>query len=281
MSEASPTPFDGLRVVIFETRMADSMARLVARQGGIPVAAPALREISLGDNPAARAFAESLLKAEFDVVIFETGVGVRYLVQALEPRIPASSWAALLQKAKVIARGPKPATALRELGVSIDFQVPEPNTWRETLGLLDDQLPVNGLRVALQEYGQPAEELSDGLERRGARVIRVPIYRWALPEDLGPLRSALIQIAERQIGAALFTSAQQVEHMIQVARSAGIEHDLCAAFTAHTIVGSIGPTTSAALRAHDLPVDIEPDHPRSGHLVAAVASTWRRVRKPS
>ena len=54
-------------------------------------------------------------------------------------------------------------------------------------------------------------------------VTRVPIYRWALPEDIGPLRAALSAIAERRIGAALFTAAQQVEHVLQVAAAAGIE----------------------------------------------------------
>lgn len=279
MSTASSTPFDGLRVAIFEARMAGTLAELVARQGGVPVAAPALREIPLGDNPEARSFADGLPEARFDVVIFETGVGVRYLAEALDPRFPRSGWAEALRRTKVVARGPKPAAALRELGVAIDFQVPEPNTWRETLALLDARLPVAGLRVAVQEYGQPAPELTEGLERRGADVTRIPIYRWALPEDIGPLRAALMEIAERRIGAALFTSAQQVEHLLQVAASAGIEDGVRAAMTDHVIVGSIGPTTSAALRSHGLPVDIEPEHPKSGHLVAAVAASWRSIHK--
>src|ERR1700734_3467489 len=91
--------------------------------------------------------------------------------------------------------------ALRELGAAIDLHVPEPNTWHETLALLDARLPVSGLRVAVQEYGQPVPELTDGLEHRGAVVTRVPVYRWALPDDTGPLRTALVAIAERQIGA--------------------------------------------------------------------------------
>jgi uroporphyrinogen-III synthase len=184
-----------------------------------------------------------------------------------------------LSRTKVVARGPKPAAALRELGVSIDLQVPEPNTWRETLALLDARLPVAGLRVAVQEYGQPVPELTDELERRGAVVTRVPVYRWALPEDTGPLRAALAAIAERRIGVALFTAAQQVEHVLQVAAAAGIEGRVRAAMAGHVVVGSIGPTTSAALLAHGLPVDIEPEHPKSGHLVAAVAASWRRVAK--
>jgi uroporphyrinogen-III synthase len=279
MSTAPSTPFDGLHIAIFEARMAGTLAELVARQGGVPVAAPALREIALGDSPEARSFADGLTAARFDAVIFETGVGVRYLAEALDPRFPRSAWAEALRRTKVVARGPKPAAALRELGVSIDFQVPEPNTWRETLALLDARLPAAGLRVAVQEYGQPARELTEGLERRGAEVTRVPIYRWALPEDIGPLRAALEEIAGRRIGAALFTSAQQVEHVLQVAASAGIEDGVRAAMTDHVVVGSIGPTTSAALRSRGLPVDIEPEHPKSGHLVAAVAASWRRIHK--
>jgi uroporphyrinogen-III synthase len=279
MSTASSTPFDGLRVAIFEARMAGTLAELVARQGGIPVAAPALREVPLGDNPEARSFADRLLAGCFDVVIFETGVGVRYLAESLDPQLPRGKWAEALRGTKVVARGPKPAAALRELGVSIDLQVPEPNTWRETLALLDGRLPVAGLRVAVQEYGQPVPELTEGLGRRGAVVTRVPVYRWALPEDTGPLRDALAEIAGRRIGAALFTSGQQVEHALQVAAAAGIEGDVRAAMADHVIVGSIGPTTSAALRAHGLPVDIEPEHPKSGHLVAAVATQWRCIEK--
>jgi uroporphyrinogen-III synthase len=92
-------------------------------------------------------------------------------------------------------------------------------------------------------------------------------------------RAALEEIAARRIGAALFTAAQQVEHVIQVAAAEAIEDRVREAMAGHVVVGSIGPTTSDALRAHGLPVDIEPDHPKSGHLVAAVAASWRLIHK--
>ena len=259
--------------------MAGSLAEMVSRQGGVPVSAPALREIPLADDSEARSFVDGLLAGRFDVVIFETGVGVRYLVESQKERIPLQAWPEALAKVKVVARGPKPASALRSLAVSIDFLVPEPNTWRETLALIDDRLPVAGLRVAVQEYGQPVPELTGGLEERGALVTRVPIYRWALPEDLAPLVSALTAIAERRVDIALFTAAQQAYHVIQVAARHGLEERLRAAFAERVVVGSIGPTTSAALRSRGLPVDIEPAHPKSGHLVAAVAASWRRIGK--
>jgi uroporphyrinogen-III synthase len=279
MSTSSPSGFEGLRVAIFEARMAGPLAEMVTRQGGVPLSAPAIREIPIDDNPQGRSFADTLLSGGLDVVIFETGVGVRYLVRSLQERLSPADWVAALSKTKVVARGPKPAAALREIGAAVDFQVPEPNTWHQTLSLIDAQIPVAGKKVAVQEYGQPVPELTEGLEARGAIVTRVPVYRWALPEDTGPLRLALQEIAKHKVGAALFTSAQQVEHVLQVAEEEGLDVALRLALASQVVVGSIGPTTSAALRAHGLPVDIEPEHPKSGHLVAAVAANWRSVGK--
>ncbi len=273
------TPLAGLRVAIFESRMAEATADMIRKHGGIPLLAPALREIPLGDSPEVAAFADELTSGGFDAVIFETGVGVRYLAQAIETRLPRETWLAALARTRVVARGPKPASALRELQARVDLQVPEPNTWHETLALLDSQLPVDGRRVAVQEYGKPNLELIEGLERRGAIVTRVPVYRWALPDDLGPLRAAIGEIAAGRVGTALFTSAQQVEHLLQIASAEGCEAELRTALKTHMVIGSIGPTTSETLRSHGLPVDIEPDHPKLGHLVAAVAARWRNTGK--
>lgn len=270
----------GLRVAIFEARMAGNLAELVTRHGGVPVSAPALREIRLAENPEAVAFAHGLRDGRFDLVLFETGVGVRYLTESLASELPRDEWPRVLARTTVVARGPKPASALRELGVRIDHQVPEPNTYRETLALLDARCPVAGLRVAVQEYGKPLPELTDGLTERGATVTRVPVYRWALPEDLEPLRAAIRGLADGTIGAALFTASQQVEHLIEVARAEGLEPPLREAMARRVIVGSVGPLTTSALRAQGLPADIEPEHPKSGHLVAALARGWRAVTRP-
>jgi uroporphyrinogen decarboxylase len=251
------------------------MADLIAKHGGTPVEAPALREVALSDNTEALEFGRRLIAGDFDVVVFLTGVGTRFLAQAMETQIPRADWLEAIARAKVVARGPKPVAALRELAVRIDFQVPEPNTWRELLDLLDAELPVSGLRVAVQEYGKPNPELIEGFRQRKAIVTRVPVYRWALPEDTGPLRRTIGEIAAGKIGAVMFTSAQQVEHLMQLAADVGHEAELRAALAHSVVVGSVGPTTSETLRAHGLPVDIQPEHPKMGHLVAAVAARWR------
>lgn len=246
----------------------------------MPIAAPALREVPIGDNPAVFEFANRLIAGDFDMVIFLTGVGTRFLAQAIETQIPRETWTGALARAKIVIRGPKPLVALRELKVRIDLQAPEPNTWRELLAALDANLPVTGLRVAVQEYGKANSELIEGLEQRGATVTRVPVYRWALPENTEPLREAIEAIATGRIGAVLFTSAQQVVHMLEVAAAMGRETELRTALTDRTVVGSIGPTTTETIRELGLTVDLEPEHPKMGPLVATVATRWREVGKP-
>ena len=59
-SPSESAPLAGLRVAVFESRMAGPTADLIAKHGGIPLSAPALREIPLGDSPEVTAFADAI-----------------------------------------------------------------------------------------------------------------------------------------------------------------------------------------------------------------------------
>jgi len=110
-----------------------SFAKLVGTYGGEPVVAPAMREVPLESNGEALAFAKALFAGEFDMVIFLTGVGTRALLSVVETAYKREDYIAALQRVKVVARGPKPVAALRELGITPAITAPEPNTWRELL----------------------------------------------------------------------------------------------------------------------------------------------------
>jgi uroporphyrinogen decarboxylase len=237
---------------------------------------PALREVPLADNTEALAFGGRWLAGEFDVLVLLTGVGARRLVELLETAHPRDAVLAAFRSVTVVARGPKPVRVLQELGLKPDVTVPEPNTWRDLLRTLDESLPVAGKRVAVQEYGESNAALLDGLEERGAAVTRVPIYAWAMPEDARPLEAAVRELAEGRADAAVFTSAVQVRHLVRVAQRIGLGRALRAGLQ-RCVVASVGPTTSEALRAHGLPVDVEPAHARMGQLVLALAARARGV----
>jgi uroporphyrinogen-III synthase len=200
-------------------------------------------------------------------------VGTRALARVVETIYPLEQFAAALRSITVVARGPKPVAALKELGVPVTIAVPEPNTWRDLLRALDEKsdiAPLNGRRVALQEYGASNAELLAGLADRGALVTRVPVYQWALPEDTGPLRAAVEAMARGEIDVALFTTSIQIAHLLRIAREMNLEQELRRSF-ARILVGSIGPMTSEELREQGLSPDFEPAHPKMGFLVNEAA----------
>jgi uroporphyrinogen-III synthase len=193
-ARTKPTGFAGMRVLSLESRRAAEMTKLIETYGGTARVAPSMREVPLETNKEAQAFTRELLAGGFDMVILLTGVGTRALARVAEMVCPREEFVAALQRVPIVARGPKPVAALKELGLSVTLAVPEPNTWRELLTALDgarEALPVHGKRVAVQEYGAPNPELLAGLAERGAQVTQVPVYEWALPEDTQPLRDAV------------------------------------------------------------------------------------------
>lgn len=261
----------GLRVVSFESRRSAEVAELIRNHGGTPIQAPSMREIPLADQHEALAFGETLFAGGHDIVILLTGVGARLLITTLATRRPREEVVAALGRLILVCRGPKPVAALKEAGLAPTLVVPEPNTWRDLLSALDGQLPIAGKRVAVQEYGARNEELLAGLRQRGAHVTTVPVYGWALPEDTAPLRAAIARVVAGEVEAALFSSATQIDNLFRLAEDMGSADALREALRGRMVVGSIGPITTSALRQHWVEPDLQPEHPKIGHLVAEIA----------
>jgi len=269
-----PTPsFQGLRVLALESRRATEVADLIATYGGRPLMAPALREIPLESNPRARDFASALIRGDFDIVILLTGVGTRALLNVVDAAGLSAEFAAALGRTKVVVRGPKPLAVMRQLQLPVWVAAPEPNTWRELLAALDEKTKdqrLDGARIAVQEYGVSNPELIDALRNRGAQVTPVPVYRWALPEDVEPLKQAVAALAREEVDVAVFTTSVQVVHLWQIARTMGLEADLRRGF-GRTVIASIGPTTSEELERHGMSADLESSHPKMGILIREAA----------
>jgi uroporphyrinogen-III synthase len=262
----------GLKVVSFESRRAKEMAELIRRYGGEPIIAPSMREVPLGENRVALDLLPQLESGMFDLLILMTGVGTRTLNQVLLTRYPQERILAALEKIQLVARGPKPIAALKELGLTPAINVPEPNTWRELLTTLDAATSLRGKQIAVQEYGIPNAALVSGLEQRGAAVKTIAIYRWALPDDVKPLRSAVQGILNGEADIALFTNGAQVDHLFRVAAEEKIGPSLRGALK-KMAVGSVGPLCTEVLERFGLKPDIEPTHPKMGSLIAEIAAS--------
>ncbi|MGH9237114.1 MAG: uroporphyrinogen-III synthase [Vicinamibacterales bacterium] len=266
--------FNGLRVLVLESRRARELGLIVTSYGGEPLVAPSMREVPIESNAEAVRFIDDLIAGEFDVVILLTGVGSRVLLDIVQ-RVQGTRKRLIeaLKDTVVVCRGPKPLAVMREIDVPVFLTAPEPNTWRELLAALDErksELSLDGLNVAVQEYGASNPDLLAGLESRGARVTPVPVYQWALPDDVEPLRKAARAVADGALDVVLFTTATQAVHLMKVAEELGLADRVLAGLR-RMVVGSIGPTTSEELRQRGIPIDLESSHPKMGFLVREAA----------
>jgi uroporphyrinogen-III synthase len=260
----------GKRVAILESRFGEQLAELVARQGGLPMRAPALAEVPDLDIEFIRALVPDLQREPAQAAIFQTGVGTHALFQATDRLGLTADLLGILAATTVIVRGPKPTAALRSRKVRIDLSAKDPFTTAEVLEAMSG-LDIAGARVMVQRYGAVNETLDHALEARRARVVEIPLYRWSLPADTGPLVALMDALERREIDAVAFTSASQARNLFGLAESLGRSAALKTALDG-TLIASIGPVCSATLRELGLVVGMEPSPPKLGPFVTALGA---------
>ncbi|HEV3011449.1 MAG TPA: uroporphyrinogen-III synthase [Burkholderiales bacterium] len=257
-------------IAILESRLGEQLVSLVAQRGGVPFHAPALAELPDLDPQKIAELVRSLEQHPPKLVIFQTGVGTRALFAALDTLGMTAAFVQLLEKSIVVARGPKPTGALRSRGVRIDSSAPDPFTTREVLASIRD-IPLEKQRVIVQRYGVANAELDRALEARGAQVTEIPTYRWSLPADTQPLESLIGALERNEIHAAVFTNAEQVRNLFAVAEKMNKAAVLRQSLN-RTLVASIGPVASAALREYQVKIGLESKPPKLGALMSALDS---------
>jgi uroporphyrinogen-III synthase len=249
---------------------------MIRRQGGEPIEAPSLREVPLRGPAGVDALEQDLLAGAPLLLVLLTGVGAALLVEGLEQHLPRARVLELLNQSTtiIVCRGPKPHAVLKQLGVKPALVVGEPNTWRDVLREVDAHDLARGRRIYVQEYGRTNEELVRGLEARASDVRQIKTYVWDLPEDLAPLRAAIERIEQGDAEVALFTSGVQLTHLLRVADTLGVTARLRSGFE-RLVIASVGPLTTETLRQAGLPPDLEPEHPKLGHLMVSLAASAR------
>ena len=230
--------------------------------------APALAEVPDVDSATIARLVCGLEAKLPKVVIFQTGVGTQALFAATDSLGLTQKLLDLLAKCTVAARGPKPTGALRSRGVRIDRSAKEPFTTAEVLDSLQD-VSLRGERVVVQRYGETNVELEKALHAKGAEIVEIPTYRWALPENTAPLVQLIDALERREVDATVFTSASQAHNLFALSERLGRQATLAANLN-RTLVASIGPVCSAALEGHGVKIALEASPPKLGPLVAAL-----------
>ena len=255
-------------VAILEARLGRQFAELIEKHGGRPLHAPALAEVQDLDRDAIARLVADLEANPPAVAIFQTGVGTRALFDATDALGLTARLLALLAKATVAVRGPKPTGVLRGRGVRMDLSAKDPFTTVEVLEMLE-QTPVSGRRVVVQRYGVTNAELEGALKARGASVIEIPTYRWSLPQDTRPLVELMDALDQHRVDAVAVTNAAQVYNLFGLADKLGRTDALRAGLNG-ALVASVGPVTSDALKKFGVTVGLEASPPKLGPLMTAL-----------
>jgi uroporphyrinogen-III synthase len=255
-------------VAILETRTGQHLAEMVARRGGVPMLAPALEEVPDADPGAVLAMIEKWRVDPFKICIFQTGVGTRALFAATDAANLSDELKELLAASLVVVRGPKPIGELNARGIRIDIRAASPFTTEMVLAALSSTV-VRDCSVLVQRYGAANRELAAALEERGATVQEIATYRWALPQDTQPLVALIEALGQGRVDAVVFTSAVQIQHLFAIADRGGNAARLADNLN-RSIVGSIGPVCSRALREHGVTPTFEANPPKLGPLIAAL-----------
>lgn len=266
-----------LQVGAFESRRGEQIERQITKLGGQPFVSPSLSEVPVVESDEVNDFVHRLITGEIGTVIFATGVGFDYLLDFASRTVDRQRYLDALADVTTIARGPKAAVAMKKTGVTPSCCATAPYTWRDVLRLVDAELTIDHQTVGLQGHGGSNSSLVAGLEARGATVLTVPVYRWSMPADLGPLEANVRRLATGKLDVVVFTAAPQVRHVAQTAARLGLADQLRDALRTTTVVGSIGPVTSQALREQQWPVDFQPEKSHMSVLVQVALERGREL----
>ncbi|GIE86643.1 uroporphyrinogen-III synthase [Actinoplanes regularis] len=260
---AEPTAtLSGYTVGVTSDRRLDELAGLLEKRGARVVLAPALRIVPIADDAELRAATRACLDTPPDIVLVNTGIGMRGWLEAADGWGLADPLRTALSHAYLVARGPKARAAVRTAGLHEQW-TPDGESYEEVVEHLTAR-GIAGLTVAMQLHGESQPEYTEALEAAGARVIEVPVYRWAPPTDLAPLHRLVDLIVGKLVDAVTFTSAAAVQALL---RAAGPAADpLLDAVRTDVLAACVGPVTAAPLRRLDVPVST-PNRARLSALV--------------
>lgn len=274
-------PLAGRVIAIAENRELEVLAALLERRGAQVLRYPMVTIVDAPDPAPLLEWSRHLAGGQCDDLILLTGEGLRRLLACIERHEPAlrAPFIAALGRLRKITRGPKPARALRELGLSSDVAAVEPTTPGVIAALRPFDL--RDRRVAVQLYAdEPNQALIEFLESAGARVLPVAPYRYADGAAGDRLGELLARMRAGEVDAIAFTSKAQVERLFRAARPEQVREALAA-----THVAAVGPVVAAALAAHGAAVQAMPQDswfmkPLTAALSAALEASRHEAPMP-
>ncbi len=249
-------PLAGTTVAVAEGRQIEELAGLLEKEGAAVLRCPLLNILDTPDEKPVLAWLDELVAGRFAYVVLMTGEGLRRLLGFAERAGQREAVVAALGKTRTLTRGPKPARALKEVGLAPTLVAEAPTTDGviATLG----KEPLQGVTVGVQLYAPGESPLVGFLQGKGATARCVLPYVYAAAADEGRVAELIEQLADGRAGVLVITSSPQVDRLFEVAAKRNQEQQLRDGL-ARACVAAVGPIAAEALRAHGVRVDVCPE----------------------
>ena len=250
-------PLARWRVAVPESRQLDVLNDMLVVRGANTLRCPLVSIRDCPDEAAIKAWLTLFCTTPFDDMIILTGEGIRRLTGFAERFGILAEWTAALARVRKIARGPKPASALRPLKLKPDVLAAAPTTDGVIQTLSDEGL--TGRRIALQLYGEdPNEKLQSFLTSKGADVSTVSPYVYASDIEGSQVTLLIDQLIAAELDVLVLTSVVQVKRILAVAKSEQREAEVLQALRA-VCIAAIGPIVAQRLEELNIPIEVIPD----------------------
>ena len=255
MPRMDTLPLAGRTIAVPETRELEIFAAMLERRGAQVVRCPLVAIRDAPDPLPVLDWSRRFAAGVCDDLVLLTGEGLRRILACIDRHEPPlrEPFLAVLGQVRKITRGPKPARALRELGMKPDIAAERPTTEGVIASLSVHDL--KGRRFGVQLYGtEPNRPLVEFLEQAGASVSTVAPYVYADAANDGAVANLLAQMNAGAIDAIAFTSTPQVERLFAVASAAEVTAAL-----AKTVVAAVGPVVAETLSRHGVQSRLMPE----------------------
>jgi len=251
---------------------AEEAADAVRKRGGEPYFIPAIEVKSPGNLAPIRKFVEELAAGRIDYVIFMSVNGVKYLLEAAENLQQPDQLREGLEKAKVVAVGPRTAQELQMNQIRVDM-VPAKYTSEGVLELLQRQnLSGKSIRIPRTSAASPA--LMEKLAEMGGVVEEIYVYESALPVDSGLMQRFLRDLAAGRIDAVVFGSSLCASNLFRMVNAQTSAEKLCDLLNEKVTVVAIGPVTAETLGKLGVKVEVMPEKHMFEEALTALANYW-------
>ncbi|KKK43094.1 hypothetical protein LCGC14_0722430 [marine sediment metagenome] len=223
---------------------ANQLVDLIRKYNGIPYVAPTIELRPCQNKKKILKILNRIFNTQIDYLIFKSVNAVFFFLSCLHSLHQKENFLKKLNKANIIAIGPKTNAELKNNGIMASLI---PNKYNSE-GIFETLKEKNlmGKIVVIPQPKKIRNSLAKKLRDFGAKVFTIPVYEITLPKDYFKVLTLIRDIINGKINIITFTSSSSAINLVRVARKNKLDIELRKSLN-KCMIAVIGPVTQKTL----------------------------------